>query len=529
MNDCFSDISYTSIRQLDETRFQVLSNLEKLIVTRSNTAERHYWPNILSLPKIRQVIGITWARSCDQCNLSKVDDYNTTQEASRDHTNVYSYTQEKNNLSPKVKMSYAAEDSYGHDAGEICLLESHSTKWYTQYISPRYYLKSGYKLKCICDSRDCTTKPPPDQAKIIFRLLQRLFDCLYSIGSLAVILNLTVIIVILTSKTLRKSPTMVLIVNMAMCDLLLSVYCMLIATFNVFLKRDKEVERLNLDPIGFIKKNSQFRTVCHPNIFIFTVAEIVSVITSILLTVERYLVIVYSMKPDVPMTRKICLICLCVAWCVAIAYSVDAVFFLSEKEEDHNETIYNLYFCATSGHHVTVTLGINGRPVKRPVPLSVISGVFYAFFFLCTIPLYIHIYIVVKKSSIQMGVKREGVLARKLALLVFTNLVFSVIPLSLTPVISSAAVFTLDFFTPALRTYSSYKAFMIYFVWLPALLLCLNSCLNPLLFAFRHSHFKTQLHQNVVKLLECLRTKEDQTAENFSRCQNNEEQMDTKL
>ena len=111
----------------------------------------------------------------------------------------------------------------------------------------------------------------------------------------------------------------------------------------------------------------------------------------------------------------------------------------------------------TSARHLvtmfTVTLGINGRPVKRPVPLSVISGVFYAFFFLCTIPLYIHIYIVVKKSSIQMGVKREGVLARKLALLVFTNLVFSVIPLSLTPVISSAAVFTLDFFTPALRTY----------------------------------------------------------------------------
>ena len=541
MNVCFSDVSYTNIWLLDENPLQTLPNLEKLIVKHSNLADPWNWPRILSLPKIRQVIGVTWARSCDQCNLSKVDDYNTTQEPSRDHTNASkmdncsSSTQGRKNISPKVKMSYTyTEDTYAHDANEICLLglPDHMLKWYTHYISPSYYLKSGYKLQCtcICDSRNCTTKPPLESMGTFFQLLQRLFYCLYPLGSIALILNLTVIIVILTSKTLRKSPTMVLIFNMAVCDLLLSVYCMLIATFNAFTKSDTHDAPVNHFVRFLLKeKTPEFKAICHPSIFIFTVAQIVSVTTSMLLTVEKYLVIVYSMKPDVRMTRKISLICLCVAWCVVIAYSVDAVFFLSASEEKINNDEYNYYYCAASGHHVTVTLKIDGQDLKEPMPFSVIFGSVFAFFFLCTIPLYIHIYIVVKKSSTQMGVKREGVLARKLAVLVFTNLIFSAIPLSLTPAASSQDLLTLDFFKPLLRTYSSFQAYMISMVWLPILLMCLNSCVNPLLFAFRHSRFKTQFHQNVVKSLKCLRRKEDQNAgqHHSRRCQNNEEQMVT--
>ena len=324
----------------------ILPNLEKLIVKHSNLADPWYWRRILSLPKIRLVIGVTWARSCDKCNLNKVDDYNTTQEPSRDHANASkldkygTYAQDKNSLVPKVKMFYYAKDSYGDKTGDICLIV---VPWNRLYINPRYFLKSGYKLQCICDSRDCTTRPPLNPVGKTFPLLQRLFDCRYPFGSIAVVLNLTVITVILTSKILRKSPTMVLIVNMAVCDLLLSVYCILIATFNVFLKSDEEIASLDYDHFGFPEQNSQFRSMCHPNILIFTVAQIVSVITSILLTVEKYLVIVHSLKPDIRMTRKISLICLCMAWCVAIAYSVDAVFFLSDFEERYNNDYFNYY------------------------------------------------------------------------------------------------------------------------------------------------------------------------------------------
>ena len=429
-------------------------------------------------------------------------------------------------------MSYTAEDTYSHNANEICLfgLPDRTLKWYIHYISPRYYLKSGYKLQCICDSR-CVTKAPLESVGTIFQLLQRLFYCLYPLGSIAVILNLTVIIVILTSKTLRKTPTIVLIISMAVFDLLLSVYCMLIATFNAFTKSGTHDALDNHFDFISKKKTSEFKAMCHLSIFIFTVAQIVSVITSMLLTVVKYLVIVYSMRPAMRMTRKISLICLCVAWCVTIAYSVDAVFFLSENEEHQNNDDYNYYYCSTSGHHVTVKLKIDGQEVEVPMPFSVILGAFYAFLYLCTIALYIHIYIVVKKSSTQMGVKREGALARKLAVLVFTNLIFSAIPVSLTPAFSGQDVLKLDFFKPLLSSFSSFQAYMISMVWLPILLLCLNCCRNPPLFAFRHSRFKTQFRQNVVKPLECLRRKEDQTPgqHHSPGCQNNEQQMDTKI
>ena len=50
-------------------------------------------------------------------------------------------------------------------------------------------------------------------------------------------------------------------------------------------------------------------------------------------------------------------------------------------------------------------------------------------FYLVTIPLYVHIYTVVKRSSQQMGVQRESTLAKRIAILVGTNLVFFFLPI----------------------------------------------------------------------------------------------------
>ena len=49
--------------------------------------------------------------------------------------------------------------------------------------------------------------------------------------------------------------------------------------------------------------------------------------------------------------------------------------------------------------------------------------------YLLTIPLYVHIYKVVKQSSQQMGVQRESTLAKRIAIPVGTNLVFFFIPI----------------------------------------------------------------------------------------------------
>ena len=362
-------------------------------------------------------------------------------------------------------------------------------------------------LQCYCNPNDCVTEQGLERLPSLFQLLCSLFNSLFFIGTVAIILNITIILVILTSKILRKLPSMILVFNMAVCDFLVIVFCILIAFYNPFSKSDETFQ------IDFVKhKIRGFQswklpvTVCRSNIFIFTVAQSVSVINSLFLTVEKYLVIVYSMKPGRRMTKKLTLIFLYITWFASIAYSIDAVFNLSDEEENFNNNEFNYFYCSVSGHHVhQIPVKSLGEPISMPFPLSIFSGVLHAFLFLCTIPLYIHIFIVVRKSSTQLGIRREGVLARKLALLVFTNFLFSVVPFSAAPGLSSRTLLRLDFFNFLTKTYSSFRAYLICFVWLPVMLLCLNSCLNPLMYAFRHHRFKTKFRQTVTKVIEIFR------------------------
>ena len=100
------------------------------------------------------------------------------------------------------------------------------------------------------------------------------------------------------------------------------------------------------------------------------------------LAVERYLAIVhvYSMKPDMQITRKISFISFCAAWFVVIVYSVHAVFFLNKFEESFNNHIYNYFYCSMSGNHsVTVSAWHN-----RQQPGQVTHALFCdSWFFLC--------------------------------------------------------------------------------------------------------------------------------------------------
>ena len=124
------------------------------------------------------------------------------------------------------------------------------------------------------------------------------------------------------------------------------------------------------------------------------------------------------------------------------------------------------------------------------------------------------------KSSTQMGVRREGALARKLALLVITNLLFSTIPLSF-------ASFFGNFFMSLFfyESFSSLKAATVCSVWVPVLLLCFNSCLNPSLFAFRYHLFKRRFRKTWLTIRQHFIKKQTTPAGqqvNEQRCRNTE-------
>ena len=172
------------------------------------------------------------------------------------------------------------------------------------------------------------------------------------------------------------------------------------------------------------------------------------------------------MKPEVRLNRKIACICMFLTWCVAVSFGTYvAVFDLSSNSlfdtSSRRRRLWHLCSIDVDDGHVIATTFF--------IPMIV---------FVCTLPLYIHMYTVVRKSSAQMRVKRDGALAKKLALLVLTNLLFSTIPLSialLSPTDSRAL--TKSFFPSK----TPYEAYVIRQNWVPVLLLSLNSCLNPLL------------------------------------------------
>ena len=235
---------------------------------------------------------------------------------------------------------------------------------------------------------------------------------------------------------------------MAICDLLIDLWCGL-STALFFLLRMVRAFCSSVC-VRIWRSSSQFT----------------AVMTSPFLTVIRYLAIVYCMKPEVRLNRKIACICMFLTWCVAVSLGTYvAVFDLSSDSlfdtSSRRRRLWHL--CSIDvddGHVIATTFFI----------LMIV--------FVCTLPLYIHMYTAVRKSSAQMRVKRDGALAKKLALLVLTNLLFSTIPLSialLSPTDSRAL--TKSFFPSK----TPYEAYVIRQNWVPVLLLSLYSCLNPLL------------------------------------------------
>ena len=195
-------------------------------------------------------------------------------------------------------------------------------------------------------------------------------------------------------------------------------------------------------------------------------------VTSLTLTVERYLCTVFSMKPDIRMTPRLATLTITINWLLATSMTSAAFVFHMYRKN---------YLCIpfNFGDHL---------PIETIYSLAL--GAIGLTLYLATIPLYIHIYVVVKRSSEQMGVKRESTLAKRIAILVGTNLVFF-----FTPVISLGGWMILSN-SSSYDMMSNYSRIAIE-EWIPLYCLSINSCLNPLVHAFRSDKFKTALRKNL--------------------------------
>jgi len=273
------------------------------------------------------------------------------------------------------------------------------------------------------------------------------------------LLNLVVFVTILSSRALRKNVSLLLVCNLAVSDFLIDVYIVCIGIY------------WNSVPFRYLYDNSERN--CLKIGFLWMLGQSSAVNTSLLLTVERYLVIVYTMNPNLRMSRRMAVVLLAISWVVALFFTGFALY-------------YNLYSAAFLCVPITLsTFSENHVVFVFTVVIASLTIIVYLTIFI----LYIHIYIAAKRSAQTAGIKRESKLAKRVVLMVFTNVFFFILPLVLS---SLAAVMDSRILSSAVREQLTHT--------MPGLSVCLNSLLNPLLYALRSDRFIEVLSGKFSKL-----------------------------
>lgn len=244
---------------------------------------------------------------------------------------------------------------------------------------------------------------------------------------------------------------MLLVCNIAFSDMCLVLYSILITSIR---------------KIPYVRFYSIMDSVCPCLGFLWTIAQCITVSTLVLLTIERYLAIIFCMAPDVRMRRKIALRCIVVTWLLAIAIATLPA--------------------AGIGVYTSNTYCIPLNP-KKDIPhmyeFSIGAASSAVILYLITIPLHIHIYRYVKRSSSLTGVNRETSVARKIAVMVVCNMLFFCLPILV------ALLWVLFNFTKGMDPVIKEIITGV----LPTICFSLNAMINPLLYAYRNETFMYNL------------------------------------
>lgn len=317
-------------------------------------------------------------------------------------------------------------------------------------------------LKDMCEP-SCEPKTMVVEKKLRERSYDRgkYFHGCYAVGIMALLLNLIVLVNVFLSKAMRREMSMNLIANMASCDILIGIYVILISKNNVFLAAHEQIAQN--------AKGDIYTRHCIGSTILLTVGEIVSLITALLLTIEKYTCIVYCMKPDIRLRKKHAFAVLLVAWIGSFLFAMSPYF-----------GIFHLKYSPSFMCTMPVTDG--KKPTFIIYPLVIISVNY-----IIMLPMYLHIFLFVRRSSAAMGLHRNAALAKKVSIMVGSNFVFFVVPMVLLVV----NVFVVGSHADILLEDSS-KDHIVY-IWLPIMFLGMNSVLNPFLYAFRRKKFQREL------------------------------------
>ncbi|EDO48244.1 predicted protein [Nematostella vectensis] len=324
--------------------------------------------------------------------------------------------------------------------------------------SPSTFLKisSFYGYMPCCHGN--TTTQRCQASMIVVKEISRCYDraavvmsAAYVISPLSMLLNGVVVAVIIEKKNLRKNVNMLLAANMASCDFILGVYMVLITR--------------NLQYYDYSVFIAEFTGICPASLVLWVIGNTGVILTSLFMTVERYIAVAHALHPHKKISVRKALRGLAGQWVFTLVLAV-------------------LPFLSPDGYSVTyMCIPVDPTSKNKFVLGYSIAMVLAGFIsYVVILILYVQIYRLVKRSGTAVGVKREGRMARRLAPLIVTNMVFFFLPILVILIWMLRYIFGGTSLTNVLLSLLTGPVTIILFG--------LNSCANPVLYVFRASRFQ---------------------------------------
>lgn len=326
--------------------------------------------------------------------------------------------------------------------------------------------------KTRCFSQNCVvvvnrTKIVTNRFNNCRNIIKKLRPLVFTLGAIAILSNALVLGTVVGVKNLRKCLPFLLVSHMSFCDILVGIY-----SFGIAFGHGQDTQEFAL-----------WREIYCPafrSMFIF--AEVVGSLTSILITFERYLAIVFCMKPDIRLGRKVITAALALFWIVGAACTT----LVQTLDAKANQAGGQMCLILRNSHKISTIY------VSELILLCLVLV------YLVVVVLYTHIFIVVRRSARNLGVLRESKLAKRISAIVLSSFVFFAAP-----------NFVLVWFIfRGGGTFQDARLNRTLLWWLPPVCLVVNACLNPCLFAFRNNKFVKGLRKITKKPLGKLKRKQ---------------------
>ena len=424
------------------------------------TGNEHWLPRaqILQLSNLTTVEGVSLSQYCQYCSLCKM----------------------------------TSDDVVNSSCSRGRQLSSPSHWWWhdeIQYGRALDFVKLGFWPTCIADYVCWIDQYELRAYTSVHEFIIKSSFALYATGSAALLVNLAVVVFIVLHKSLRNDLAVRLLLNVAVCDALIALATILCKRFNLFeLYTEFLLDQLQENHRGWNAFVSEWNKLVTITGAFLTCAVASQVFGSAIAMLDKFLKIAFAMRPEVRLGSKAAALSLCFSWSLSATFAVLPVFGIGGM----TYTTWFTFFTPLPSDQPTYE---DGR-FKQPFGFAFGSQIALVLLQLASFLLYVPIFIVAKKSGANVGVKREAAIARKIALLLCTNLIFFTVPVVIGVFRIAALMERENNLNDDWRSFTlgQVQWYRFLFHVFPVLCLSINSLLNPFLYALRHPKVKPQLN-----------------------------------